>query len=450
MLEGIEIYAVDTIVTRRSVEIDSQEILGADEAGSVVFDNGMKIYVPACDLDENGLDVHEFAEKMLAFCKIATDFLPVVFTVLHPASGIRYIEKALERRGINFEKRDWRVNPGKVVDDSAGIVLPSRPVVAKQDASGVRQDPTMVPAKGIQPTRLRLEVPNNAPSTSYEAHTAMSKQPSSAPRQHTSHMTGSVPLIKHQPSLEYCDTETEDSTETSADSEIYQMKPRHGINVAESQKCPPPDNRKAFIRGRSSHNGITHDALLRGSRPAYHISRERSPSSGSTPDSRPVSSVLDDQLNKVTSRSGPSGGSGPFRRLPGHNNLKSSSAILSTSQGNGGQLDAREDHHVIRIGEQGELKVRKNAVLDHHKLTQDSSMSFSEAFSDLAVRPKRGPAKRALHTPIQCSKKMKACSRTLPLLIPKICLPLGWLNKAMSSRNFGFRPSISQLSTVWR
>lgn len=445
----MEVYAVDSIVTRRSVEIDMQEVFGTDEVGSVVIDHGMKIYVPASALGTNRLDVSDFAEKISAFCKISVKLLHVLFVVLHPTSEMCVIEKTLEHNNINFEKRERPVNAGKVVDDSAGIILPSKPVVAKKDASEVHPKLTTVLVETNKPTHLAPAVPDKTTSNS-QGVTAMLKQPLSAPRQRISHMAGSVPSVKHQPSLEYCDTEAEDSTESSADSELYNMKARHGIDTVSPQDYPALETRKALIRGRSSHDGTNRDTVARKSRPTTQRDCGLSPSTGRTANSRQDLSVLDDELNNIMPRSGPSGGNGPSKRLPGDNKLKSSFARSSTPLNNEGQLDLMEDHHVVRIGQQGELKVSKDSGFDDHKLIRDSSMSFSEAFSDLTVRPNSGRAKRAHPTLVPRSKKMKVCMPTLPLQIPNPCSPSGWLGKAINLPSSGFRPSMSQLSTVWR
>lgn len=132
LLESIEFWAVKSIEVHRSVRIDNQEIRGRPLAAHVMLDKDHRVYVPLADLEENELNYYELSEKLAALCKLekGPKELPVGILSM---SSTRQIEDMLEEHGVIFDKLELRKLTNKIVAEPAGAVLSSRRKIVEED-----------------------------------------------------------------------------------------------------------------------------------------------------------------------------------------------------------------------------------------------------------------------------------------------------------------------------
>ncbi|KAH0010046.1 hypothetical protein KCU78_g10474, partial [Aureobasidium melanogenum] len=139
LLESFEIYSVESISIHRMIVINNQEIRGKVAAASFSVNKDQKIFVPFEDLDSNDLDYYKLVEKLAPLCSFQSKLLQIAARILS-LNKISKIEDMLSENHINFEKRRFELMTTKLVDDSAGIVLPTKTVRPSRPAKKVSSD----------------------------------------------------------------------------------------------------------------------------------------------------------------------------------------------------------------------------------------------------------------------------------------------------------------------
>lgn len=139
LLESFVICSVESISIHRMVVINNQEVRGKVAAASFSVSKDQKIFIPAEDLDSNDLDYYKLVEKLAPLCNFQTKHLQIVARILS-LNKISKIEDMLSENHINFEKRRFEKISTKLVDDSAGIVLPTRTVRPSRPVKNVSSD----------------------------------------------------------------------------------------------------------------------------------------------------------------------------------------------------------------------------------------------------------------------------------------------------------------------
>lgn len=125
LLESFEIYSVRSISIHRFVIINHQEVRGKVAVAGFAVSKDQKIFVPIEDLESRDLDYYKLAEKLAPLCGFQQKHLQIVSRILSISSN-KKIETMLSENHINFEKRRFQKSSIRLIDDSAGIVLPSK------------------------------------------------------------------------------------------------------------------------------------------------------------------------------------------------------------------------------------------------------------------------------------------------------------------------------------
>ncbi|KAG9951782.1 hypothetical protein KCU85_g2688, partial [Aureobasidium melanogenum] len=139
LLESFEIFSVESISIHRMIVINNQEIRGKVAAAPFSVSKDQKIFIPIEDVDSNDLDYYKLVEKLAPLCGFQTKHLQIAARILS-LNKISKIEDMLSENHINFEKRRFEKMATKLVDDSAGIVLPTKTVRPTRPGKTISSD----------------------------------------------------------------------------------------------------------------------------------------------------------------------------------------------------------------------------------------------------------------------------------------------------------------------
>jgi hypothetical protein len=125
LLENIEIWAVKSIKVHRSIRVDNQEICGRPLPAHIMLDKDQRVFVPSKDLENNEFNNYEPSEKLITLCHLekVSKELPVRILSM---SSVQQIEDMLEEHGVIFDKLEMRKLTNKIVAEPAGARLSSR------------------------------------------------------------------------------------------------------------------------------------------------------------------------------------------------------------------------------------------------------------------------------------------------------------------------------------
>ncbi|KAK6007550.1 hypothetical protein QM012_004364 [Aureobasidium pullulans] len=123
LLESIEIWAVESIKVHRSIRLDNQEICGRPMPANIMLDKDQRVFVPLKDLEENELNYYELSEKLVTLCKLekVPERLPLGVLSM---SFIQQIEDMLEEHGVIFDKLELRKLTNKIAAEAVGAMPP--------------------------------------------------------------------------------------------------------------------------------------------------------------------------------------------------------------------------------------------------------------------------------------------------------------------------------------
>lgn len=121
-------YGAQPIAIRRSIKINNHQIHGQDERGGVVVENGLKIYMSDRDLAQHSVATWSLVEQLCSACRIPLKHKDIVTNIISQLSS-DHVEAMLESHDIVFEKRIRPTFATKLIDDSAGVILPSASTV---------------------------------------------------------------------------------------------------------------------------------------------------------------------------------------------------------------------------------------------------------------------------------------------------------------------------------
>ena len=345
LLESIEFWAVKSIEVHRSVRIDNQEIRGRPLAAHVMLDKDHRVYVPLADLEKNELNYYELSEKLTTLCKLEKVPKELPFGILS-MSSTRQIEDMLEEHGIIFDKLELRKLTNKIVTEPAGAVLSSRRKTVEDDP------PEMVTDAGTSDSGdSDLSSLAALKDLGVRVKLARKSKPAIAPRTNGQNRNGRNHLGR-EPS-----TDNSDSEQQSADGEW-------------DKDSVPTSTGRAPSR-RPAKNGYGTGHRMRSS---YFESGV---------------AISDEEINDI-------------------DNKMSENGIDMTQQAQASEYrkqlnaveNAAEDPQVIRIGEQGEMKV---STLENHlmALTKICRCMHSSRTSWATISQTTcGPAMPAPNTPI--------------------------------------------------
>jgi len=345
LLESIEFWAVKSIEVHRSVRIDNQEIRGRPLAAHVMLDKDHRVYVPLADLEKNELNYYELSEKLTTLCKLEKVPKELPFGILS-MSSTRQIEDMLEEHGIIFDKLELRKLTNKIVTEPAGAVLSSRRKTVEDDP------PEMVTDAGTSDSGdSDLSSLAALKDLGVRVKLARKSKPAIAPRTNGQNRNGRDHLGR-EPS-----TDNSDSEQQSADGEW-------------DKDSVPTSTGRAPSR-RPAKNGYGTGHRMRSS---YFESGV---------------AISDEEINDI-------------------DNKMSENGIDMTQQAQASEYrkqlnaveNAAEDPQVIRIGEQGEMKV---STLENHlmALTKSCRCTHSSRTSWATISQTTcGPAMPAPNTPI--------------------------------------------------
>ena len=345
LLESIEFWAVKSIEVHRSVRIDNQEIRGRPLAAHVMLDKDHRVYVPLADLEKNELNYYELSEKLTTLCKLEKVPKELPFGILS-MSSTRQIEDMLEEHGIIFDKLELRKLTNKIVTEPAGAVLSSRRKTVEDDP------PEMVTDAGTSDSGdSDLSSLAALKDLGVRVKLARKSKPAIAPRTNGQNRNGRDHLGR-EPS-----TDNSDSEQQSADGEW-------------DKDSVPTSTGRAPSR-RPAKNGYGTGHRMRSS---YFESGV---------------AISDEEINDI-------------------DNKMSENGIDMTQQAQASEYrkqlnaveNAAEDPQVIRIGEQGEMKV---STLENHlmALTKICRCMHSSRTSWATISQTTcGPAMPAPNTPI--------------------------------------------------
>jgi hypothetical protein len=126
LLESIEIWAVKSIKVHRSIRVDNQEICGRPLPAHIMLDKDQRVFVPLKDLENNEFNNYELSEKLITLCHLekVSKELPVSILSM---SSVQQIEDMLEEHGVIFDKLEMRKLTNKIVAEPAGARLSTKP-----------------------------------------------------------------------------------------------------------------------------------------------------------------------------------------------------------------------------------------------------------------------------------------------------------------------------------
>ncbi|KAI5276433.1 hypothetical protein E4T47_00597 [Aureobasidium subglaciale] len=131
LLESVEIWAVQSIKVHRSIRLDNQEVRGRPLPANIMMGKDQRVFVPVKDLEEHTLNWYELSEKLVMLCKLDKVPKEIVLGILSMLST-QQIEDMLEEHGVIFDKLELRKLTQNVVIQPAGATLSSRRQVSEQ------------------------------------------------------------------------------------------------------------------------------------------------------------------------------------------------------------------------------------------------------------------------------------------------------------------------------
>ncbi|OBW65625.1 MAG: hypothetical protein AUREO_043040 [Aureobasidium pullulans] len=139
LLESIEIWAVESIKVHRSIRIDNQEICGKPLPANIMLGKDQRVFAPIQDLEDNSLNHYELSEKLVALCKLEKVPKELVLGIL-TTSSTQQIEDMLEEHGVIFDKVELQKLTNNIIGGLAGAASSSRRVSAQQTPPGMVSD----------------------------------------------------------------------------------------------------------------------------------------------------------------------------------------------------------------------------------------------------------------------------------------------------------------------
>ncbi|THW02710.1 hypothetical protein D6D26_04062 [Aureobasidium pullulans] len=139
LLESIEIWAVESIKVHRSIRLDNQEICGKPLPANIMLGKDQRVFAPIQDLEDNSLNHYELSEKLVTLCKLEKVPKELVLGIL-TTSSTQQIEDMLEEHGVIFDKVELQKLTNNIIGGLAGAASSSRRVSAQQTPPGMVSD----------------------------------------------------------------------------------------------------------------------------------------------------------------------------------------------------------------------------------------------------------------------------------------------------------------------
>ncbi|TIA48574.1 hypothetical protein D6C77_09866 [Aureobasidium pullulans] len=139
LLESIEIWAVESIKVHRSIRLDNQEICGKPLPANIMMGKDQRVFAPIQDLEDNSLNHYELSEKLVTLCKLEKVPKELVLGIL-TTSSTQQIEDMLEEHGVIFDKVELQKLTNNIIGGLAGAASSSRRVSAQQTPPGMVSD----------------------------------------------------------------------------------------------------------------------------------------------------------------------------------------------------------------------------------------------------------------------------------------------------------------------
>ncbi|KAH0381611.1 hypothetical protein KCU92_g6939, partial [Aureobasidium melanogenum] len=348
LLESIEIWAVESIKVHRSIRLDNQEIRGRPMPANIMLDKDQRVFVPLKDLEANELNYYELSEKLVTLCKLekVPEKLPLGILSM---SSIQQIEDMLEEHGVIFDKLELRKLTNKIVDEPARAMLPlkrkpaeeSPPEMVTDDSSSTSGDSDLSSLAALKDIGVHVKL-------------ARKPKPVAAPRNNIQAYRGRAPLEQES------STDGNDAEQHSDDGDWDEDSASRSTRAAPSRRFAKSGDGNGWHMRSSYGGGIA---------------------------------ISDEEINDIDGEAS-EGGTDSAQRAQTNEYRKQFSAAQNTI----------EDPQVVRIGEQGEMKVYgflKNILGDYStddmwtshasaKYTDQTFDGDDSQFADFTVRDLSG------------------------------------------------------------